>query len=233
MKLKSDRSFQVKKTGIDTKTMFAPVTGFKAESDQEMTFTCYGNVKNVVDHVRDVTLDGAFKACIEDHKANGTMPKMLWNHDRWEPPVGKWLDMEEDAKGLFMRGKFADTPRGRELYELMKSGALDSFSIGYSVNQERWDSKEQINELIEIYVKEVSIVNFACNEASTLEDIKNTGDLPTKRQLQDILREAGLSKRQAERITNAYSPETEEKDIYELLCGKSDTVDAFDLITQE
>ena len=206
----------------DVKRLFVGVTGFKAENDSDMSFSCYGNVKNVVDHARDITMDGAFKACIDDYKAKGTMPEMLWNHDRWEPPVGTWLEMNEDSKGLFMRGKFADTERGRELYQLMKEGALDSFSIGYTVNQERWDGEKQVNELIEIYVKEVSIVNFACNEESTLQDIKSNADLPTKRQLQDLLRDAGLSKRQAEKITNCYQP-LGEKDVFELMCGKSTT----------
>ena len=216
----------------DVKHLFVPVSGFKAENDAEMTFSCYGNVKNIVDHAKDVTLNGAFKACIDDHREKGTMPKMLWNHDRWEPPVGTWLEMREDEKGLWMRGKFANTPRGKELYELMKSKALDSFSIGYIVNQERWDGQKGVNELIEVYVKEVSIVNFACNEASTVQDIKSTGDLPTKRQLQDILREAGFSKREAEKITNHYDPIDREKDVFEVLCGKSDDgeSDVFDLL---
>mgnify|MGYP002632487951 CR=1 FL=1 len=210
---------------IDVKRLFVGVSGFKAEDNDTMTFSCYGNVKNVVDHAFDVTMDGAFQKCIDDYKAKGTMPKMLWNHDRWEPPVGVWLEMSEDSKGLMMRGKFANTDRGREIYELMKSGALDSFSIGYTVNMERWDGDKGINELLEVYVKEVSIVNFACNEESTVQDIKSSGELPTKRQLQDILRTNGFSKRQAESITNNYNPDGE-KNIFDAIIDEPDVFDS-------
>lgn len=198
---------------MKTKQMTIAVTGFKALDSNKMEFECYGNTTGNIDHAYDRTLPGAYQKSIAEHKAAGTMPKMFWMHDPYQPPLGVWVDMEEDSHGLKMKGRFANTERGREIYELMKTGALDSFSIGYIVIDERWNSDKGCNDLIEIQVKEVSVVTFACNEESLLTDIKSKledGELPTKRELQDILRKTGLSKRQAERITNKYKPEEPE-----------------------
>jgi len=192
------------------------VSGFKAADDNTMKFTCYGNVKGNIDHAQDRTLDGAYVKSIERHKSAGTMPKMFWMHNPYETPVGKWVDMREDAKGLFMEGEFANTEKGRELYELMKMGALDSFSIGYSVTQEKWNHEKNCNDLIELDIKEVSVVTFACNEESRLVGIKakmEQDELPTKRELEKFLRESGLSRKQAEVIASKYDDSVTEQPV--------------------
>lgn len=200
-----------------------PVMEFKYDGNTG-EFSCYANVKNVIDHAQDRTVDGCFVKSIEQHLKNGTMPKMLWMHNPWELPVGKWFEMREDTKGLFMRGKLSSTSMGSDIEILAKDGALDSFSIGYIVRDERWNSSKGCNDLIEVDVKEVSWVNFACNEASLLQDIKThigEGKLPTKAELREILKTTGwLSKRVIERITAAYDPadndESEEVDLKQL-----------------
>ena len=187
-----------------------PVMEFKYDQ-QTGEFSCYANVKNVIDHAMDRTVDGCFVKSIEGHQKNGTMPKMLWMHNPWELPVGKWTEMREDSKGLFMRGKLSKTSMGSDIEVLAKDGALDSFSIGYIVNDERWNGSKNCNDLLDVDVKEVSWVNFACNEASLLQDIKaglTDGHLPSKAELREILKTTGLmSKRAIERITAAYNPE--------------------------
>lgn len=198
------------------KTAVIEVLNFKASEAGGMKFTCYGNVKGNVDHVGDRTLDGAYQKSIDKHKQKNTMPKMLWMHNPYETPIGKWIAMKEDAKGLLMEGEFADTEKGREMYTLMKDGHVDSFSIGYKVIQEKWNTSKQCNDLIELDIVEVSAVNFACNEASTLQSIKThigEGGTPTKAELREILKSVGwLSKRSIERITAAYTPTEEPKE---------------------
>lgn len=204
------------------KRLIVPVTGFKMDAETG-EFTCYGNVKEVIDHVKDRAVDGCYSKSIANHKANGTMPKMLWSHDPSQLPVGAYTNMEEDAKGLKMTGKLSKTTMGKDIEILAKDGALDSFSIGYYTIQEKWNQSKGCNDLIEIDIKEVSWVNFACNEASTLQAIKShmsDGELPTKRELQNFLRESGLSKSQAEKITNLYNPSVEKA-----LISKSDVAE--------
>ena len=204
---------------VKNKTLELGIVNFKAKDDEKMSFTCYGNTKGNIDHAMDRSIDGVYSKSIKAHVDNGTMPKMLWMHDPKSLPIGKWVSMKEDAKGLMLEGEFANTERGREVYTLMKSGALDSFSIGYRVIQEKWNAGMQCNDLVEVDIKEISVVNFACNEESRLVNIKSKiddGDLPTKRDLQKFLHEAGLSNRQAEKVANKYNPD-HEKDIFELM----------------
>ena len=197
-----------------------PMFDFKYDNESG-EFTCYGNVKNIIDHAGDRTVHGCFVKSIERHKAAGTMPKQLWMHNPRELPVGPWLDMKEDGTGLFLKGRLSDTTTGRDIRILAKDGALDSFSIGYIVNEERWNRELGCNDLIDVDVKEVSWVNFACNEASQLVEIKTRiaeGQIVTKAELRLLLESVpvGLSKRQIERITADYKPSTDEIDLNDL-----------------
>lgn len=189
------------------------VSGFKYDQESG-TFTCYGNVKGNIDHAKDRAVDGCYAKSCAQHKADGTMPKMFWSHNPSQLPVGKWMTMDEDEKGLKMTGKLSKTAMGTDIEILAKDGALDSFSIGYIEVKSKWNQEKQCNDLEELDIKEVSWVNFACNEASTLESIKSKmseKELPTKRELQNLLRDSGLSKSQAETICNHYDPVDDEK----------------------
>lgn len=194
---------------MSNKHMKLAMFGFKAIGT-DMEFSCYTNVKGNIDHAMDRTIDGAYTKSIERHKADGTMPKMFWNHDSYEPPIGTWLEMEEDEKGLFKRGRMLETDRGIEIYKGLKAGAIDSFSIGYRVIQEKWNNSKGCNDLIELDIKESSPVNFACNEMARIVDVKNrlhNGEMLSKADLRILLESThGLSKRQVERITCNYNP---------------------------
>ncbi|WP_152559626.1 HK97 family phage prohead protease, partial [Vibrio sp. ER1A] len=106
------------------------------------------------------------------------MPKMLLQHD-YKQVCGIWLDIKEDEKGLRVKGQLAlNTAIGRETYELLKMGALDSLSIGYVVNKEKYDAEKRVNYLEEIDIKEISIVTFACNDASFIDSVKGEEIVP-------------------------------------------------------
>lgn len=202
------------------KHLHVPLLDFKYDQSTG-EFTCYANVFDVVDHAKDRTVKGCFKKCIDEHMKAGTMPKMLWMHNPWELPVGTWVEMREDEKGLFMRGKLSKTTVGSDIEILAKDGALDSFSIGYYVTSEKYNRVKDCNDLLEVIVKEVSWVNFACNEASTLQEIKThveAGKMPSKAELREMLKTHDfLSKRMIDKITAAYSPADEKTELVETL----------------
>lgn len=209
----------IRGTLMKNKSLQIAVTGFKMDSESR-TFTCYGNIKGNIDHALDRTLDGAYQKSIDTHMKNGTMPKMFWMHNPYSIPVGKWLEMREDEKGLFMKGKlFKDSNDSKAIYEAAKEGALDSFSIGYVEVESRWNTEKQCNDLIELDIVETSWVTFACNEASLLQSIKShmdDGELPSKAELRELFKTTGwFSKRQVERITAAYNP-TEDDSVDEI-----------------
>jgi phage head maturation protease len=66
----------------------------------------YGSVFGHKDSYDDVIANGAFAASLKAHRAEGTMPAMLWQHDSSQP-IGIWTDMIEDARGLRIVGKLA------------------------------------------------------------------------------------------------------------------------------
>lgn len=191
-------------------------TKVKALDADSGTFSAYGNVIGVLDHAGDVTVKGAFENTIMNHKANGTMPKFLGQHQGRMMPLGIITDLKEDETGLYFEGKFClETQAGREAHALCKMGAIDQFSIGYMTIKERYDNTKGVNYLHELDVKEISLVTFACNEASTLQSIKSLDDgfELTDRAIQDMLRESGISKRKAEKLVNQYKAANAPKEI--------------------
>ena len=90
-----------------------------------MTFSGYGAVFGNMDAYGDVIANGAFTKTIADFKTSGVWPAMLSQHGGWDmsaeslTPIGVWTEMREDEHGLYVEGRLADTPRGREMYALM------------------------------------------------------------------------------------------------------------------
>lgn len=146
----------------------------------------YGSVFDVVDLGQDVVVKGAFAKSLTSRN-----PAMLWQHDR-SAPVGVWLDVREDDRGLFMKGEIADTTLGRDAYTLAKMGALTGFSIGYLAPRDKnpVDPKSGIRQLKEIDLWEVSLVTFPMNEDARITGVKAV-DM-TERQFEEFLRDAGF-----------------------------------------
>jgi uncharacterized protein len=140
-----------------------------------MSFSGYGSAFNNVDSYGDIVAAGAFAKSIEEHKAAGTMPAMLWNHDGYAMPIGIWTDMAEDDYGLKISGHFIDTSTGRDAYVITKSGAVTGLSIGFIVRGFEIQKIEgkTIRLITDIDLHEVSVVTFPANKAATINDVKS------------------------------------------------------------
>ena len=156
----------------------------------------YGSVFGVRDNYDDVIAAGAFAASLAAHKAAGTMPAMLWQHDSHEP-IGVWESMVEDASGLRIKGRLAlDTVRGKQAHTLLKMGALNGLSIGFVSKQWAYDRDSEVRTLIEVDLWEVSIVTFPANQKARVTSVKS-GDIATPKAAEKALRDAGFSKTDA------------------------------------
>jgi len=101
---------------------------------------------------------------------------MLRQHDP-EEPIGIWLELAEDQKGLRTKGKLIlDTIKGRETHALMRVGALDGLSIGYRTIKDRFDRAKGVRYLEELDVPEISIVTFPMNPRATIAAVKGQDD---------------------------------------------------------
>lgn len=134
----------------------------------------YGSVFGVEDSYGDIVAPGSFVASLAAHKAAGTMPAFLWQHDPADP-IGVWTDMVEDAKGLRVKGRLLglNTDIGRYRYEQVKGGALRGLSIGFMAKQSFYDRETEIRTLSEIDLWEVSIVTFGANPAALTDSVKS------------------------------------------------------------
>jgi HK97 family phage prohead protease len=163
----------------------------------EREFEGHGSIFKNVDLGGDVVMPGAFKRTLAKWKELGQLPAMLWSHDQREPAIGKWMTMREDDRGLFVRGKLADTDRGNEVLTLMKMEAIGGLSIGYLTNDYDYD-KDGNRLLKEIELFEVSPVNIPMNPLAKVTDVKSLlADREQLRGLEAILRDVGLSQSDA------------------------------------
>lgn len=180
---------------------------FKAEAVREDGFfSGYCNVFDVVDSYGDSVKKGAFVKSLNDWQARGKMPPVLWQHKRDEV-IGVWHKLYEDEHGLYGEAQLFvnDIAKAKEAHTLLKHGAIDGLSIGYSLDKWAYDEEKQVYDLLEIDLKEVSVVTMPANESSRIDAVKSTlsqGDLPTLSEFEKFLREAGFSKSQAVTIAS-------------------------------
>ena len=104
---------------------------------------------------------GAFVATIRD---NGHRVKLLWQH-KDDEPIGRPVEMRENQDGLFIKGKIADTPRGREAMGLLSEGVIDEMSIGFDpVKHDYRDGQHRrIRHITHLRLWEVSLVTWGAN----------------------------------------------------------------------
>ena len=172
--------------------------GFEIKAvNADGTVEGYGSVFGVRDNYDDVIAKGAFVQSLKDHKAAGTMPAMLWQHDA-DKPIGVWTEMVEDEKGLRIKGQLAmETVKGKEAHALLKMGALNGLSIGFMSKEWAYDRDTEVRTLTAIDLWEVSLVTFPANEKARITNVKSADELQAPKDAEKVLRDAGFSKSDA------------------------------------
>lgn len=177
------------------------------EVGEDGSFTGYGSVFGNADSYGEIVEPGAFAASLKAHAKAKTMPMMLWQHDTWQP-IGVWDEMEEDNKGLRCSGRLLlGVKQADEAHIMLKAGAIRGLSIGYRELAAEPDGNNR--RLKKLDLREVSIVSFPANDKATIQTVKSIldgGDLPTVRQFEEHLRDAGFSKSLAAAIAAKATP---------------------------
>lgn len=185
---------------------------FKAAGDRgeyEGYFSIFGNV----DDGLDVVHKGAFVKTINERARR---VKVFYAHD-WSKLIGPPPEvLAEDERGLYARGRLTlDSFWGREVWALMKDGALTEGSIGYEAVKfdfEDLDGK-QVRHIREVKLYEISPVPLGMNALTELRAVKSAAgiaaagaeaDLDALTALALSLKEGRvLSGANKEKITNA------------------------------
>ncbi len=147
---------------------FAPVDLKSVEADG--TFSGYASLFGTVDLGQDLVMPGAFRESLAARGPRGV--KLLFQHDPNEP-IGVWLELNEDARGLHARGRLMpEVTRAREVLSLMRAGALDGLSIGFRTQQGRTDPASGVRRLDKIDLWEISVVTFPMLPEARVSTVK-------------------------------------------------------------
>ena len=161
---------------------------------EERTFTGYAAAYGNTDSDGDIIEMGAFDESI---KQNRDKIKILWQHKSQEP-IGIPLEMREDEKGLWIKGKISKTARGDEAMELMRDGVISAMSVGFMIDQADYD-EEGRRRIKSGRLMEFSLVTFPANEQAVIQSVKEVNE----REIERVLREAGVSRAMAKTIVSS------------------------------
>jgi HK97 family phage prohead protease len=204
-KIQNSKGSVMANTLVKRKTLELQNVSLKFASDGVGTFSGYASVFGGLDSYNDTIMAGAYKSVIEKISSGAArMPKMFINHKSWELPVGKWLTMYEDTKGLLMEGELTPgNPDAAIVKAAMQHETIDGLSIGYMLDPSDVEFVDKGNGPVRVIkniseLVEVSIVTFPADDAARvdLSSVKSALDCITSiKEFEDFLREAaGFSK---------------------------------------
>jgi len=144
------REFQVRLSDTEERT----VVGLAVPYGQEIDLT--GNTKERFEA-------GAIRT-IED-------VKLFYGH---EEPIGKVVEGRDTEEGFEIVAKISDTPRGNEIYTLLKDDVLNRFSVGFYPVKDRKEGQTIVRE--EVTLLEVSIVPFPAFSGAKITEVRSESE---------------------------------------------------------
>lgn len=167
----------------------APLMGVKAGPDdglEEGEFLVYPSTfTKTPDSYGDIIKPGAFADTIAAWKASGDTMPGLYGHRMDDPDffVAGALDMGEDDHGWWVKGKFdLDSPKGPQVYRLVKGRRLRQLSFAYDTLDEgkvEMGDGDAVNELRKLHVHEFSFVPVGANQDTSVVAVKALADSVT------------------------------------------------------
>jgi HK97 family phage prohead protease len=193
----------------------------------EATFTGYASTFGNVDSYGDTIAKGAYAETLNSHG----MPKMFFNHDAAAVPIGKWIEAKEDDYGLLLTGEFTPgNALAQEVRAALKHGTLDSMSIGYALRKGDYEPQgegrliKKVSRLSETSIVTFPADKFARVDATSVKSLDFESLLPeckTERDIERLLRDAGLGKWEAMAIVSRAKAIIEGRDALERCCGEN------------
>lgn len=131
------------------------------------------------DFYGDVVAPGAFANSIKAWQESGNVLPGLYGHRVDDPDfyVASALEMGEDEHGWWVKGVFdMDSPKGPQVYRLVKGKRLSQLSFAFDVVDEgrvKLEDGTEANELRELKVYEFSFVPVGANQDTSVVAIKS------------------------------------------------------------
>jgi len=122
-----------------------------------------------VPYGQEIELGGNLKERFEPGAIDGVEDvKLFYGH---EEPIGKVTEGRDTPEGYEIVAKISDTPRGNEVYTLLKDDVLNRFSVGFFPVVDRKEGQTIVRELVDL--KEVSVVPFPAFEGAKITEVRN------------------------------------------------------------
>jgi Escherichia/Staphylococcus phage prohead protease len=154
------------------------------------------------DMVGDIIAPGAFRSSL----IRPERIKMLWQHEA-RAPIGTWEKIEETSTGLAVKGRLVlEVQQARETLALLRAGAVDALSIGFSVprNGASHEQDKAARRIVAVDLWEISVVTFPANPKARINRVKTRAGAPgllSEREFERyLMRDAGFSRSQARTI---------------------------------
>lgn len=134
-------------------------------------FAGYASIYDFQDYHDDIITKGAFRESI---LSNDNDVKLLWQHDP-ELPIGNFSSIFEDDNGLYVEGQInLQTSQGQEAYSLLKTKAISSLSVGFTVTD--FELEDEIRIITKAELWEISLVTFPANKHAKIKVVKSLSE---------------------------------------------------------
>lgn len=187
-------------------------------NEEEGIFSGYGAVFENIDSGGDIIEPGAFTKTLAE---GWERVKILALHNDCWLPIGRPVELREDANGLFLRAKISDTTMGRDVKVLLRDRVLNELSIGYDPIIFDYD-ENGIRHLREVKLWEVSVVPWAMNPEAVVTDYKSMKE--TAERAQAIKEDLLLELKEGRKISSARLKSL--KDVSKSMKAAARTIDA-------
>ena len=130
----------------------------------------------------DVVAKGAFERTIKEWEESGNTLPGLYGHRMDDPDffVAGAKEMGEDEHGWWVKGAFdLESPKGAQVYRLVKGRRLNQLSFAYDVREEarvELEDGQKANELRDLKVYEFSFVPVGANQDTSVVAVKGLVD---------------------------------------------------------
>lgn len=168
---------------MKTKQVAVSVKAGPEDGLEEGQFLVYPSTfTKTPDSYGDVVMPGAFLDTIAEWKSSGNTLPGLYGHRMDDPDyfVAGALDMGEDEHGWWVKGEFdLDSPKGPQVYRLVKGRRISQLSFAYDVIEGGWAKSEEHPDFYEIRkakVYEFSFVPVGANQDTSVVAVKALAD---------------------------------------------------------
>jgi HK97 family phage prohead protease len=160
------------------------ITKALAEDKEYFHFEGYASTFGNIDRDGDIIEKGAFLNSIDKLIQNDEKLPILWHHNM-NMPLGIYIHLGEDEKGLFVRGRMpkSDTFVSGRAIPQMEIGSVSKMSIGFFVVDSEWKKmgSKSVRLITEGELIEISPVSIPSNTEADITATKAAvpySDLP-------------------------------------------------------